>query len=570
MIAFDPDSLCREAKVYYYDFLCDESRKSIPQRFAEHIKQCTNCQGSINKLAAVLSEAEEHSEPEQEEHSSAVATMLKLHFAYIGERVTCDTVKPFLPGLLHPALEIRIPTPITAHLDNCRECTEDLERIRELGLNREQLCRLSQLFAQKATGDSVSCSQAQASILAVVSMALHETKKEVLKHVCTCRDCQEALYQYRETVREQYLHEKSGEEEFPCNEVSAADLFDYVIPYGLDPARDEYTRFRTSFTSHVRRCPTCLAKIQHLHSTVYAILERAESDVITIYYLGESAKTEVAGGYDDLYAGFPIRVEITSRTEPVRAQPVASISSIVAALKEKVSTMNFRLLAKAGFAAAAVILVAFALLLNVPTAKAVSIESIYKAIEGVKNVYISKLVAPKMVPVEERWVSRTSNTWMTKTGRLLVLCDLGNQVLIERELGSNSVKTSSLSADDLATYRKKIAGSLGLLPFFDMSEVPDNAEWIPLTDHRSKDTAKATEVYDFSWVVQDDTGPIVSNKWRVFVNSKTHLPYRIEIYRKISHDNDYTLRNVILAEYPSDVEIQAVIEKASFQNVGTL
>jgi hypothetical protein len=562
MIAFDPDSLCREAKTYYYDFLYDESRKSIPQRFIEHIEGCTNCQGSINKLAAALSQAEEHSEPEQEEHSAAVATMLRLHLAYIGERVTCDTVKPFLPGLLHPALEIRIPTPITAHLDNCQECTEDLERIRELGLNREQLCRLSQLFAQKATGDSISCSQAQARILAVVSMALHETTKEVLKHLCTCRDCREALYQCRETVREQYLHEKSGQEGFPCNEVSAADLFDYVIPYGLDPARDEYARFRTSFTSHVRCCPTCLAKIQHLHSTVYAILERAESDVVTIYYLGESAKTEATGRPDDLYAGFPIRVEVTSHEDARKVRHSAPIIGLGAALKQKLSRMNLISLAKVA-TVAAVVFAAITLLLNSPTAKGVSLESIYKAIETVRNAHISSFVSDKQEPIQEIWVSRALNVYVTKGENRLVLWDVANRLRKDKHLDTGIIETMQLADDVVASIKPKIAGFLDLVPFSRISEVPHDAEWIRVTDVSLKGSTRNIEVYDLTWGEKAYDGSIVFKKWRVFLDPTTKLPQRTEFYEKSSADSEYNLRSVKVVESLSDSEIQEVIEEAS-------
>lgn len=564
MIAFDPDSLCREARVYYYDFICDESRKSIPQRLIEHIKQCTNCQSSITKLVAALSEAEECSVPEQEEHSSTVATMLKLHFAYIGERVTCDTVKPFLPGLLHPALEIRIPTPITAHLDNCRECTEDLKRIRELGLNREQLCRLSQLFAQEVGGNNINCSRAQAGILAVASMALHETTKEVLKHLCTCRDCREVLYQCREKVREQYLHEKSGPEGLRCNEVSAADIFDYVIPYGLDPARDEYARFRPSFTSHVRCCPTCLVKMQQLHSTLYAILERAESDVITIYYMGESAKTEVAVGYDDLYAGFPIRVEVTSRSEPVRAQPVASISSIVAALKEKVSTMNFRLLGKVGVATGAVVLLALAVVLNTPSAKAVTVDQIYRAIEKASNIYIASFVPLRNEPVQEQWISRTFKIHQIRTETELVLWDLENKVRKEKDPDTGSIKTYPVSDNAIAAIEKGIHNSLGIP--FDMSEIPQNARWSRVAGDSRKTDAQSLEVYDLEWIEEDYGSPRVFKRWRVSVDPERYLPYKVRLYRRSATDSEYGLISVIDVKYLSDSETQAVIKKATFQD----
>ena len=138
--------LCEKAKLYYYDYLCDDSCSPIPQSISKHIEDCQHCQKQINLLKVALSQ-KACVESESGQDSSAVTTMLQLHFAYIGERVTCETVRPFLPCLLDPALEIRIPTPITAHLDNCRQCAEDLNEIRKLNLNSTQLYRLSQFFA---------------------------------------------------------------------------------------------------------------------------------------------------------------------------------------------------------------------------------------------------------------------------------------------------------------------------------------------------------------------------------------------------------------------------------------
>jgi len=564
MIAFDPDSLCREAKTYYYDFLYDESRKSIPQRFIEHIEGCTNCQGSINKLVAALSQAEEHSEPEQEEHSSAVATMLRLHLAYIGEHVTCDMVKPFLPGLLHPALEIRIPTPITAHLDNCRECTEDLEKIRELGLNREQLCRLSQLFAQEAMGDSMSCSQAHASILAVASMALHETTKEVLKHLCRCRECRDALYQYRETVLDQYLREKSGQEGFPCNEVSAADLFDYVIPYGLDPANDQYARFRPSFASHTRCCPACLTRMQHLHSTIYTIAERAESDVVTIYRIADSDKTEAVTESDDLYAGFPIQVEVTSRGNAAKTRHSVPIIGLGATLKQRFSRMNLISLAKVA-TVAAVVFVAITLLLNSPTARGVSLQSIYKAVETVKNVHISKLVPDKAEPIQEKWVSQTLAIYLTKTGNRFDLIDIYRREGKSKMTDSDETKTFPLTPASIATFERKIMSiSQELVPFGGPSDIPAGAIWSRVAGASSGTNGHSLELYDLTWIEEDYSSPRVFKRWRVSIDPKTDLPHEVKLYRRSADDSKYRLETVIVVEYLLPSKIQAVVKDAGF------
>jgi len=71
---------------------------------------------------------------------------LRRHFGCLDEQVTCSRVKPFLPGLLIPILRIRIPTPITVHIDHCPECADDLKALGDLGLSPAQLERLERLY----------------------------------------------------------------------------------------------------------------------------------------------------------------------------------------------------------------------------------------------------------------------------------------------------------------------------------------------------------------------------------------------------------------------------------------
>jgi hypothetical protein len=405
MIAPNPNLLCEQTKLYYYDFLCDESCGLIPESITDHIEQCQHCHEQINRLQVVLSQTDEI-EPEQRQAGSAVIAMLKLHFAYIGKPVTCKTVRPFLPGLLDLALEIRIPTPITAHLDNCRQCAEDLEAIRRLNLNRKQLRGLSQLFADELSQDSAKCSEIGEIITSAATMDFSGMTAEALKHLCKCPVCRDSLYQERQEMCES-LQEHALIPELSCESILVTDIFDYVVPYGLDPADDQYTKFRESLTSHLRCCRTCLAKMQELHRTIYNITERAESEVVTIYHIDESAKAQALSESDDLYAGFPIKVEITGREDRVGIEQPGTTVDFTARLKQKVSALNVKPLLKTGVAAAAVIFVGLALLLYTPTAKAVTIEQIYKAIESVKNVYVATFARDGAGPIQERWVSRT-------------------------------------------------------------------------------------------------------------------------------------------------------------------
>lgn len=559
MIGPNPDSPCRQAEFYYYDFLFEESHKSIPGPIVNHIAGCKHCQQQLNQLEDALCRPDSG----QAQICSAVTTMLKLHFGYIDKPVTCKVARPFLPALLDPALEIRVPTPITVHLDHCQGCSDDLETIRKLNLNSKQLGRLSQLFAEKPGEDKVGCSQAQAATFGIVLMHFQETSQAVLKHICICPNCRKSLYRYRDDFSKELLREDRSQEQSPCEHTSSADIFDYAIPYGLDPANDQYAKFRQSLTFHVRGCPTCLAKMQQLHNTVYGIAERPESDVVTIYHTDESAKARAASESGSPYSGFPIRVEVVGREDELAAEQSASTISFADALKQKGSTLNLKSWTKAGLAAAAVILVAVALFVKTPRAEAVTIDQIYKALERVTNVYIASFVPDREEPTQEIWVSRRLRIYMTRTGSELRLWDIRNRVEKVKRLGEPTIETRFLSDETAARMREAMAGFWALVPVADISLVPDGAQWRRVP----KDSIKAVpggDTYDLTWAEKKYGGDVVFRRWRVFVQPETNLPQRTELYQKQAGDDEYTLKGVKVADYLSESEIQAVLQEASF------
>jgi hypothetical protein len=560
MVAANLNSLCEEAELYYYDFILRKGHELIPEHIVEHISQCQKCQEQLNQLKVTLSQADSP-DSEQSQANAAAATMLKLHFACIGNPVTCQTVRPFLPTLLDPILSVRIPTPITAHLDNCHRCSEDLDTLRGLQLNRKQLSRLSQLFAEVPSKDKVSCSQARAAILFVVLMTLREVESDVLKHICTCPGCRKALYEYRQATCEE-LESGAEEIEFPCEQVSAADIFDYVVPYGLDPANDQYDRFRESLCSHVRRCPTCLVKMQRLHETVYSIADRADSEIATMYNIAEPTESRVESESIDLYKEFPIGVDVIG-PEKVRVVEFPFDGSSIAALRQKLTVTSLRPIIKAGIATAAALLIGIGLLLSTPSAKAVTIEQIYRAIDKIRNVYVASFVPEKKEPVQEKWTSRALNVYITKTEDQLVLWDLQNKVRKTKHPNSDLVETTMLSDDIIAETRERIASSLGLMPFYDISEIPADAEWTHVADAGVETYTKETKVYDLTWSAKAYDGSVVF-KWRFFVDHKTNLPRRIEIYQKLLAEDDYIFMSSKEIEYLSDSKMQGIIKETSF------
>ena len=101
MITFNPNSMCEQARAYYYEYLCGEAQEHIPAEVLDHISQCRFCQAEVNRLEIILAERER-----TKQTNSIITTNLRLHFAYIGALVTCNTLRPFLPSLADLALEM--------------------------------------------------------------------------------------------------------------------------------------------------------------------------------------------------------------------------------------------------------------------------------------------------------------------------------------------------------------------------------------------------------------------------------------------------------------------------------
>lgn len=559
MIAPNPNSMCEQARPYYYDYLCGELRGHIPAEMLSHIDECHFCQAEVNRLEIVLAEAEERAAESTRQTNSASITNLRLHFAYIGASVTCNMVRPFLPSLVDPALEVGVPTPITVHLDKCEQCANDLEAIRQLNFTHKQLCRLGQLFAEKPSEDAISCSQAQAAILTVVSMVFRETKAEVLKHLCICPDCREVLYQYREKVRGELLQDQRVQQKFPCEEVSVTDIFDYCLPYGIDPANDQYAKFRLAFTPHARACPTCLGKMQELHRAVYSILEHQESGIVTRFkVVDESARDSIVSSPDDMYEDWPIEVEVLDKSKP---EP--DVIAFPQRLKQKVSAMNLRQFRIP--AAAAIILIAVGLFFfSTPVAKAVDLGQIYRTLQQIKNVCITAFAPEESKPTQEICISRALKIKMFKTETECVLLDIEGKFRKVKDLDTGSITMAKLDEEMLVKIEEAIEGPVGLLPFDDISEVPEDAEWQQVTDETIETIIPGTQVYDLVWMEKRLGGEIVHRKWRGYIDTETKLPKRVEWWIKLAIEKEYELENVMKVAYPTAVEVQAAIGDVGF------
>jgi hypothetical protein len=279
---------CELAKEYYYDMLDPDTLDQVPENIQDHIANCLYCIRRLAQLHQLLSDSDLRNQKESttiRQIPPQSARHLSLHEA----QVDCRMVKEFLPLLVEPGLGITIPAIVTKHLDECPQCNQDFETLRSLKLNSQQLATLAEFFSRGNFQHSSECSGVSKSIKAVAEMRFGQVPAETLKHICSCKNCRNSVYNARLTMSEKVPgFEKPAS--FPCKTVGAADLFVYCLPYGLDPANDEHVKFRESLTSHLRKCPTCLEKMRHLHNTLYSIAERGKCGVVTCYELDARAK----------------------------------------------------------------------------------------------------------------------------------------------------------------------------------------------------------------------------------------------------------------------------------------
>jgi len=543
------DNICKQAEPYYYDLLQRQTPEVVPCYVVDHTEQCAECQQNINRLKKLLSEVPEYSS-QKTDASDAIAGILRLHFSYAGVPVICKTAKPFIPVMLISALVIKIPTPITAHLDNCRECREDLDTIRRLNLNPSQLSRLSELFTRVSDAGSSSCEKGRSAAVSFVTLALEQMDAKVLKHLCTCPVCRDSVFRLRQKVIQELSAERDVEQQFPCQQVGASDIFDYVVPYGIDPARDQYAKFRTSLTSHLLNCSECLKKLQRLHKSIYDIAERPDSEVATILDIDESAKAEEAVAAGDIYAAFPVKVQVTSRSEqaPVHRFRKTKLTSRVL---------------KPALTAAAVILVAAAIFLNIQSAGAITLEQICAAIEKVRNIHISSVLPDDRTVIQEQWISRPMGLYITKTGNETTVLDAVNGVKKTRQ-ADRRLAEETLALATVERIEQKITGSVGLMPFESSSQTPPGAEWTEVTNAEPAAIHGGVDIYELSWSQQINSDLSSPKKWRVFLDPASGLPKRAEWYVWNTDDGCYILETVMVIEYPRDDVIRSLVEEMPF------
>mgnify|MGYP005852125693 CR=1 FL=1 len=528
MVAFDGSESCREAEAYYHDYLQDPRDPSVPRSVAGHIARCAYCQGRVQSLRESLYDLDRRPLPTPAEGDLQLIDELQSHFEYVDEPLVCAQVKPFLCRLLSPSVRIRIPTPITVHIDQCAACGEDLESLRQLDLDAERLARLGALLEPHRQEDPCLCLQAQSHAAALAMLSPESMAPEILEHVCTCAHCRREVYRQRQHLLDHARLSPPPARHSVCEQIATADLVDWAVPYGLRP-EFFWTERQQALREHIRSCPLCLERIQQIHRVVADIAERANSGVATVYAPKD-------------YAGMPFD----------DARTIASKSlGIAGRLKRRVCGTASDPLARIAFLAAAMIPLAVLFVRSLPAASALSIRQVDRVLARARTVHVSVFGQDKVEPIQQLWISRAEG---------LVISELASERMIHNlRSGQTTIIPSgrgTLEHVELdSRKREQIERSARRFLEFSLDSAPLDAELI-LQPEAASPADVGLEIYELAWYQASDIGTSLPRRLRLYIDPVRRLPLRQEFSSWIAATNDWRVQTTVY-EYPDEETIEA-------------
>jgi hypothetical protein len=166
--------------------------------------------------------------------------------------------------------------------------------------------------------------------------------------------------------------------------------------------------------------------------------------------------------------------------------------------------------------------------------------------------------------VQEVWIARNSGLYVIKTKNECTLSDVSNQIQKTKDLGTGIIKQTSLGSDVLAGIATRIHSSLDIMPFRTPSDIPADARWFEITDSELTVKTSNTKVYELSWAENAYDGSKTQKSWRIFTDTSTNLPHKIQWFKQSASDPQPVVESIMVIEYPGDEEILARAEAMSF------
>lgn len=536
--------LCRQAEEHYYEILCRDG-VGIPEAVTHHIASCPSCQEQIRRLRDTLAQTVEGADSPGSPSDGTPLDVLSRQFEFLDETVTCSHAKPFLPSLLPSSSAIRIPTPISVHVENCPECTKDMAAIEEMELSEDQLRRLGEFYAQPPLDPPSHEERATAAAMALAAFSFAGATPDALDHACRCPTCRSLVCHQRKRAAADLGGGQGRRRVLLCDEISTAELFDYVLPFGLTAADvNRADGRRDAVATHLRTCRPCLERVQSLHRTIHGIAERADSHVRTLYRCQTDEELARNASQASPHR-YPVHVQI-HRPEPTDS-----------GLRRKPRVrLRKRPLLQGTTLAAAVVLVGSLFLLRSSTATGKNVGDLHRALRQQPNVRIAYLNSGDLQPNCEMWVSRDLNRIVRKTGEEWVEYNLDNRWMIGVGKGLEPGVPFPLSRKHAAQCAKYLEEPLGDI----FSSVRPGDDLVQVDSVASDRPGASLAVYELTRESRTANGNRMWNRWRAFIDSALDLPVRIESWSRQSENLPWELDTTVCLSYPATAEVKSELK----------
>ncbi|MHC4529930.1 MAG: hypothetical protein ACYS29_18835, partial [Planctomycetota bacterium] len=427
-------------------------------RIYEHIDACKNC---LLKYGLYKMLFPEGLGERSRWYVQQITSLLCRHFSLMRAEVGCGTVRRFLPLLADNEREILIDTPVTAHVDYCQDCRNDLELLRELRLSSEQADRLADLYGQRPLEGSDDCERFSEAIGLIAKMRFDKVGEKALDHIRQCKRCRDTLRNKRAGAV--FAAGRADSAQGPCETVETGDLLDHCVLFAGIGADERLSKDSMELSRHIARCRTCLQKMFRMHGAIFGAAGRGESGVVTWYDYPTAAKRK---GFTYV-SSFNVRVGMNLWVRG-RSQDGPQAEPKAGGWSERVK----RLAGRPG---------------RRTLDGRIALGEVYQAIADIQNVFMSRFVPGKEEPTRIEYVSKSLGIKLFDLEDRIVLRDLENGIMKIKDRVTAEITTTPISLDKLIEFRENLEGTLGLVPFPDTTRFPEDAEWTHVADDQIKD-----------------------------------------------------------------------------------
>ncbi|OQA02407.1 MAG: hypothetical protein BWY71_00022 [Planctomycetes bacterium ADurb.Bin412] len=296
--------------------------------------------------------------------------------------------------------------------------------------------------------------------------------------------------------------------------------------------------------------------------TLQAILQRPNSGITTCFSLRSAhPQAENPANLQEAYS-----LQVLRHSPDTVLSTAANTPQPAAGSRKKDAVLHLLRSRKFQTAAAAAVFLLFGMmfLFRPSTARAVPLQQIYQAVQEVQNLHISRTSPASRTPLEEIWISKESDLLVIKNQAATVLWDLSRNIRKIKAPGTDGMQTQLLDEGQVNNQKKYMERFFDLMPFDNASSLPDNASWNQMPLENPAAAMPGTTLYELTWHQQQTSGVTRYSKWRCYLDPKTNLPQKTELYTSSNLENGYELINTTTAQPISKETLDQALQTLGF------